>query len=133
MPLPDEHELSPRERQIMDAVYRLGAATVAEVTAAIPDPPTTNAVRTMLGTLTATGLVRKEFDGKTAVYRAAQARHRAGRAALRRVVDVFFGGSLLSAVSVHLAEPRELDREELEELRRLLDERLGRGEREEQR
>ncbi len=78
----------------------------------------------MLGTLTGAGLVRKEFDGKTTVYRAAQARHRAGVAALRRVVDVFFGGWLLSAVSVHLAEPRELDREELEELRRLLDARL---------
>ena len=35
--------LSMRERQIMDAVYRLEQATVAEIRDQLPDPPTANA------------------------------------------------------------------------------------------
>ena len=41
-------ELGKRERQIMEAVYRLGKATVAEVRGVLPDPPTYSAVRGML-------------------------------------------------------------------------------------
>ncbi|MEZ6235294.1 MAG: BlaI/MecI/CopY family transcriptional regulator [Phycisphaerales bacterium] len=120
-----DYELSPRERQIMDAVYRLGVATVAEATAAIDDPPTETAVRTMLGNLVRRGMLRKEFDGRAAVYRPVQARQKAGKTALRRVLDTFFGGSLLSAVSVHLSQQRAgMPRKELEELRGLIDKEL---------
>lgn len=120
-----DHELAPRERQIMDAVYRLGQATVAEATAAIEDPPTETAVRTMLGNLVKRGMLRKEFDGRAAVYRPVRARQKAGKTALRRVLDTFFGGSLLSAVSVHLSQPRAgMSEEELEALRGLIDEEL---------
>src|SRR5438067_1110459 len=41
-------ELGRRERQIMEAVYRLGRATVAEVRADLPDAPSYSAVRGML-------------------------------------------------------------------------------------
>ncbi len=36
-------QLSRRERQIMDVVYRQGRTTVAEVRANLPDPPTQDA------------------------------------------------------------------------------------------
>ena len=40
-------DLGRRERQIMDAVYRLGRATAADVLAELPDPPSYSAVRSM--------------------------------------------------------------------------------------
>jgi predicted transcriptional regulator len=120
-PIHDE-QLSMRERQIMDAVYRLECATVAEVRDELPDPPTTNAVRTMLGTLTDKGLLRRERDGRAALYRPALARGRAGRMALKRVLDIFFGGSMGSALSVHLSGSRSrISDEEIAEIQRMLD------------
>ncbi len=35
----DPRQLSKRERQIMDAVYAHGEATVSQVMAGMPDPP----------------------------------------------------------------------------------------------
>lgn len=126
-PIHDE-ELSTRERQIMDAIYRLGRATVAEIRGELPDPPTGNAVRTMLGILTEKGLLRKSFVGKAAVYRPAVSRASARRRALQRVLDIFHGGSLAAALSVHLSDPKsKLSREEAEEIRRLLDRYKGEG------
>ncbi|MFG0284897.1 MAG: BlaI/MecI/CopY family transcriptional regulator [Phycisphaerales bacterium JB039] len=117
-----DHELSMRERQIMDVLYLLERATVAEVRARLPDPPSANAVRTMLGILTKKGLARRSLAGRAAVYRPASSRDRAGRKALQRVLDVFHGGSLAAALAMHLTDPRSRpSEEELEQIRRLLD------------
>lgn len=114
-------ELSMRERQIMDAVYRLGEARVNEVAAAIPDPPTTTAVRTMLGNLEKKGYLKSRAEGRACVYTPKRRRETAARSALRRVLDIFFGGSITSAVSVHLADPRKrLSDEEIRELEQLI-------------
>ena len=120
-PVHDE-SLSMRERQIMDAVYRLEQATVAEIRDQLPDPPTANAVRTMLGLLVEKRLLRKSFRGKAAVYRAALSKDRARREALQRVLDIFHRGSLASALAVHLADSRsKLSHDEIEEIRSLLE------------
>ena len=44
----DSAQLTRRERQIMDALYARGEATVNQVVEALPDPPTPLAVRRML-------------------------------------------------------------------------------------
>ncbi|HEV3120236.1 MAG TPA: BlaI/MecI/CopY family transcriptional regulator [Gemmataceae bacterium] len=46
--MPEPSELSRRERQIMDAVFALGEATVNNVVETIPSPPTAMAVRRMM-------------------------------------------------------------------------------------
>ena len=50
--------LSRRERQIMDAVYRLGRATAAELQDALPEPPGYSAVRAHLRVLEEKGHLR---------------------------------------------------------------------------
>ena len=45
-----ELQLSRRERQIMDILYRSGKATAAEVLEALPDAPSYSAVRALLKT-----------------------------------------------------------------------------------
>ena len=103
----DEHHLSRRERQIMDVIYAKGKASALEVTEALPDAPGKTAVRTMLRILEEKGHLSHSQDGMTYVYQAKQAREQAGPSALRRVLDVFFGGSLEDAVAAHLGESAE--------------------------
>jgi len=102
-----EPELSRRERQIMDVLYEKGEASALEVTEALPDPPGKTAVRTMLRILEEKGHLTHVQVGMTYVYRPLRAREYAGPSALRRVLDVFFGGSLEQAVAAHLGESAE--------------------------
>jgi BlaI family transcriptional regulator, penicillinase repressor len=113
--------LSRRERQIMDAVFRLERATATQVVENIPDPPSRTAVRTILTILEDKGHLAHVKAGREYVYMATRPRKRAGQSALRRVVDTFFGGSLGTAVAAHLADPdAKLSQDELHELARLV-------------
>lgn len=103
----DEHVLSRRERQIMDVIYAKGSASALEVTAELPDPPSKTAVRTLLRILEEKGHLRHEQMGQTYVFRPTRLREHAGPSALRRVLEVFFGGSLEQAVAAHLGESAE--------------------------
>jgi predicted transcriptional regulator len=115
--------LSRRERKIMNVIFRAGTATVADVEAGIPDPPSRTAIRTLLRILEEKGHVRAQRDGRRLVYRPAMSRTRAARAALSGVLGTFFDGSLGDAVAAHLSDPgTALERDELERLRRLIDE-----------
>src|SRR5262245_2350768 len=117
----DAAHLSRRERQIMDILFARGKATVTEILAALPDPPTDTAVRTLMRILEEKGHIRRGRLGKRNVYCARLPRARAARAALRRVLDVFFGGSLGDAVAAELADPASpIDAGELARLAKLI-------------
>ena len=112
-----ENQLSKRERQIMDVVYSLGSATATQVLKSIEDPPSHSSVRTFLTILEGRGHLRHKKVGKEYVYEPVLPRQRVGKAALQRVLDVFFAGSLESAVTAHLLDPRtEVSKEELKRL-----------------
>ena len=115
MPKNSSHELSRRERQIMDVLYRRGRATAAEVLDGIPDAPSYSAVRALLKILEDKGHVRHQSDGPRYVYTPVVARDQAKRSALKHVVQTFFDGSA-SQVMAALFElgPRDLDDEQLE-------------------
>jgi predicted transcriptional regulator len=116
-----ERNLSRRERQIMDVIYAIGQATAAEVHAALPDPPSKTAVRTLLRILENKGHLSHSQDGPRYVYRAVRSRERVGRSSLRRVLDTFFGGSLEQAVAAHLADSAvDLSPAELKKLSQLI-------------
>jgi predicted transcriptional regulator len=124
-----EETLSRRERQIMDVVYARGEATAADVAAGLPDPPTRTAVRTLLRILEQKGHLTHRRDGLTFVYRASRPRARAGRSALRRVLQTFFDGSLEKAVAAHLGDAAtELAPDELNRLADLIDQARRKGE-----
>jgi predicted transcriptional regulator len=120
--------LSRRERQIMDVVYQLGGATAAEVAERLPDPPSYSAVRTLLGILETKGHLRHESRGNRYVYLPVVPRAKARRRALRDLVSTFFEGSPKEAVVTLLEEQgRELSGEDLEEIRRLIEETKKQG------
>jgi BlaI family penicillinase repressor len=114
--------LSRRERQIMDVVYREGQATATEVLAAMPDPPSYSAVRAMLRVLENKGHLRHVPDGTRYVYRPTLTRDRAGKPALENVLQTFFDGSTEKAVAALLDLSRsELSSEELDRLSKLIE------------
>ena len=95
-------QLGRRERQIMDVIYRRGKASVTEVRAELPDPPTYSAVRAMLGFLEDKGYLRHEQDGLKYVYLPVDDTKEVRQSALKHMVKTFFGGSPERAVAALL-------------------------------
>jgi BlaI family transcriptional regulator, penicillinase repressor len=123
MDMTPDLNLSRRERQIMDALFAKGQATAAEVREAMPDPPTYTAVRTLLRILEDKGFVRHRGEGRRYVYTPLASTQVEGRSAFRRVLSVFFGGSLEQAVAAHLSDPHiRPTADELQRMRDLIDE-----------
>jgi predicted transcriptional regulator len=114
-------QLSRRERQIMDVIYRHGKVTAAEVLAELPEPPSYSAVRAMLRLLEEKGHVRHEQDGPRYVYLPTVNRDKARRSAMRHLVRTFFDGSTEDAVAALLQNDNGLSEDELERLSRLID------------
>ena len=105
MPPAGHESLGRRERQIMDVVYRLGRAAVADVMRELPDPPTYSAVRAMLRYLERKGHLRHSRDGARYVYEPTVPHHEAQRSALRHLVRTFFRGSRPGALAALLDLP----------------------------
>jgi predicted transcriptional regulator len=115
-------QLTRRERQIMDVIYRLGKATAQEVLDNIPDPPSYSAVRALLRLLEQRGHVRHVTDGQKYVYLPAVGRGDARRSALSHVVRTFFGGSVEQAIATLVDSSRaKLSPEELDRLMELIE------------
>ena len=106
----------------MDALYRLGRATAAEVTKNLPDPPSSTAVRTMLRILEDKGHITHEHDGVRYFYTPVMPREQARKSVLTHVVRTFFDGSAQQAMATLLDSPRsDLSDKELEQLARMIE------------
>src|SRR5579863_6860386 len=124
-----EPPLSRRERQIMDVIYASGEASALDVLARLPDPPTKTAIRTLLKILEDKGHLIHRVDGQTFICSPSRPRENAGKSALRRVLDVFFSGSLEQAVAVHLGDSaNDLSPDELKRLALLIQKARKKGE-----
>lgn len=94
--------LSRRERQVMNILFQKGEATVSEVMADLPDPPTYSAVRSILRILAEKKLITHKEEGPRYVYLPAVNPDRARDEALNQVVRTFFDGSAEAAVTALL-------------------------------
>ena len=123
MPKKSDINLSRRERQIMDIIYRKGRASAVEVMEDLPDPPSYSAVRALLRVLVEKGHLKHTKDGARYIYLPTRPRHHAGRSALKRVLHTFYDGSTEQAVAALLdVSDSNLSREQLERLSRLIEE-----------
>jgi predicted transcriptional regulator len=121
-------KLAPRERQIMDIIYRRGRATAADVLDDLPDRVSNSAVRGMLRLLEQKGHLRHEYDGPRYVYLPTADPAKVSRSAMRHLVHTFFDNSASSAVSAMLGmyESR-LGDEDLDRLEAAIDQVRQRG------
>lgn len=116
-------DLGSRERQIMEVIFQLGEASVADVLERLPDPPSYSAVRTMIRYLEGKGFLRHRREGTKYVYRPTESKQSASHMALRHLLKTFFGNSVPDAVAAILDLGSEtLSEEDLGRLERLVDE-----------
>ncbi len=117
----DVLDLSRRERQIMEIVYREGRATAGEVLEALADPPSYSAVRALLKILEGKGHLRHVLEDGRYVWLPTVPRERARKSALQNLLQTFFEGSTEKAVAALLTQSKsKLSDEELERLARLV-------------
>lgn len=115
-------QLSRRERQIMDILFRRGKATAGEIHQDMPDRPSYSAVRAQLRTLEEKGHVRHEAEDLRYVYLPTLAPSKARRTAIQHLVETFFGGSSAQAAAALLDEgSTQLSEEDLNRLSDLID------------
>jgi len=113
--------LTRRERQIMDALFRRGRATAADVMEDLPGDPSYSTVRTQLRVLEEKGHVRHEEDGQRYVYSPALARGTVRRSALKHLVETFFDGSVEQTVAALLGgEGSRLSQAQLDRIEELI-------------
>jgi len=114
-------DLTRRERQIMDILYRLGRATAGDVMGELPGDPAYSTVRTQLRVLEDKGHVRHEEEGLRYVYVPALPRHAARKSALRHLVETFFDGSAEKTVAALLGgDASKLSEDELNRIAALV-------------
>jgi BlaI family transcriptional regulator, penicillinase repressor len=114
-------KLTRLEHQIMDALWRRGAASVREILEAFPDKgrPAYTTVQTMVYRLEEKGAIRRvKKIGNAHIFEAAISR----ASAQRRLIDellAFFGGSSQPVVA-HLIESGNLTLDDVKEAEQLL-------------
>lgn len=114
--------LPRREREVFETLCRLEAGTTAEVRAALSDPLSDSAVRTMLSRLEAKGLVERTSGPDGVRFSPVQKTETVAVSALRRVIDTFFAGSAASAATALLGMGQRLTPEEAAALEAIIDE-----------
>lgn len=117
-------ELTDAQHEIVSLLWEAGAPmTVAEIWGHLREarPVARTTVQTWVTRLERRGWLEREESPKGLAFRAARAPDEATESMAARLLETFFGGSPTRLMSA-LAGRGHLDREEVERLRRLLDE-----------
>jgi predicted transcriptional regulator len=119
---------TPAELEILDILWDLKKGTVRDVYEVISSRKTT-AYTTVLKTMQimqAKGLVVRDTQGKAHIYRPKSSQQNTQKKLVSSLLDKAFRGSALSLVQ-HVLETKPTTREELAEIRRLIDEAEAKG------
>jgi len=115
------HRLGDLQLRIMQALWPRGEASVAQVLedlAGHADLAYTT-IATMLRKMEARGLVAHRVEGRSFLYRAKVAAEAVSRGMADHLVDRLFEGSLPDVVN-HLLATRDVSREELRQLEKII-------------
>lgn len=114
---------TPGELEILKVLWRLGGATVRQVHDEIErdHPSRYTTTLKLMQIMSGKGLVEREENDRAHVYRAAQGREETQRHMVGDLLDKAFGGSAAQLMLGALSH-QKTSREELHELRQLLDE-----------
>lgn len=116
------NELSRRERQIMDILFRMKEASVGEILGQLPDSPPYNSVRVILTILEKKGHVSHQRVGQRYVYWPTHGEDSVKRSALKHMVSTFFDGSPIKMLSTLLDESTSrLSESDLKELSNMIE------------
>ncbi len=118
------HRLGDLQLRIMKILWARRQATVADVHKELESNPTLayTTIATMLRKMEARGLVRHRLEARTFVYAPAVGEDAVSQGMADHLLDRLFEGSLADMVA-HLLSTREVSREELSKIERLIAER----------
>jgi BlaI family transcriptional regulator, penicillinase repressor len=111
--------LTDREADVMQALWELGASTVADVREHLADPLAYTTVLTVLRTLEAKGYVDHEEAGRGHRFFATVKQQAARKNAVQHLTDKLFKGSTELLFS-HLVSEQKLSADQLARMRQLL-------------
>jgi predicted transcriptional regulator len=121
-------DLSKRERQIMDVIYRMKSATAKEVMGSIPSPPSYSTVRKLLNILERKGFLKHIQDGIRYIYYPKIPHKKAMRSAVRQLVETYFDNSVEEAMTALIEyDSGDLSDEELDRLIDIIEKRKREG------
>jgi len=119
-----EQDLSRRERQALDILFKRKSVTVSELIEDLADTPSYSAARALLNVLVEKDLatVKTKSGARAHVYSPASSPKRAQKGALKRILGTFFDNSP-GKLAANLLDPRDtkLAPDEIKHLRELLD------------
>src|SRR3989442_320359 len=115
------HRLGDLQLRIMQVLWQRGEAAVGEVHQSLSGPRNLayTTVATMLRKMEARGLVSHRIEGRSFVYRPAVAEEAVSRGMADHLLDRLFEGSFADMVH-HLLSTREVSREELSRVEKLI-------------
>jgi BlaI family transcriptional regulator, penicillinase repressor len=121
MSKPKTHRLGDLQLKIMKVLWDRSEATVSDVHHALSRDAdfAYTTVATMLRKMEVRGLVKHRSEGRSFVYQAVIEAHEVTRSMADDLVDRLFQGSLAKMVN-HLLTTREVSREELGQLEKLI-------------
>jgi BlaI family penicillinase repressor len=112
--------LTNHELRLMNVLWDMQNATVAEIVAALPPPPLAyTTVMTTLGTLEDKGYVSHAKSGRAFVYRPLVERSDAATSLLDTLLDRFFGNSP-GVLALALLEDERLSAEDIANFKRVI-------------
>jgi BlaI family penicillinase repressor len=127
MPRPDAFRPTQVELQILQVLWELGPSPVREIHKRLEADKGTNYSTTvkMLAVMLRKGLLNRDETAQPHVYRPVLSRQTAGKRMLHDLVERVYDGSTMSLVLQALSGSK-VTREELDEVRRMLDQMEGR-------
>lgn len=108
--------LPRREREIFELLCSANEATAADIRAAMKDPPSYSAVRTLLARLEARGVIKHRVQDQAYVYSSARQPSKVRESALKSMVKTFFDGSAANAATALLGLTKSLSADEADAL-----------------
>ena len=129
MPRPAPTQPTDVELQILRILWDCGPSPVREIHARLEAEKGTNYSTTvkMLAVMLQKGLVKRNEKAQPYIYRAALSREKAGRRMIGHLVEKVFDGSASNLVLQALSSEKA-SKEELAEIRKLLDRMEGKAE-----
>lgn len=118
-----EHSLGDLQHAIMRVLWDRGEAPVAEVhQALLPERGLAlTTIATMLSKMEKKGVVERRIEGRGFVYQPAVSESDVHRTMVSDLTEQLFDGDAVALVN-HLLTEQEIDRGELDEIRRLIEE-----------
>jgi BlaI family penicillinase repressor len=112
----------------MEVLYRRNGATVAEIRAELPNPPSYSAVRTTANILERKGFLHHVQKGRSYLYNPVLPRRQAMQGAIRQLLSTYFDNSLEKAVTAMVAlHSRDLSAEDIARLQKAIRGKRPRG------